>query len=184
MSDNNDLFSRHEHALEKEYETCPSCGHDLHIKHSKSGSFLGCSNYPTCDYTRPLVEQERMEQQVLPGSECPACGHELAVKQGRYGMFIGCTNFPACNHIEHQETDQEVDVACPSCNKGHLQAKNNRFGKTFYACDNYPSCKYVLNHEPVAGECEKCGYPCLLKRTLARGEALQCADKKCGHIQA
>ena len=79
------------------------------------GAFIGCANYPTCQYTRPVHEQTKVEDRVLPGSECPECGHELAVKQGRYGMFIGCTNFPACHHIEHDgddeaDTSDEVDV--------------------------------------------------------------------------
>ncbi len=30
---------------------CPKCGGDLGIKLSKYGAFIGCSNYPTCDYT-------------------------------------------------------------------------------------------------------------------------------------
>ena len=89
------LFTHHEHALEKEYQVCPECGSELTIKHGKSGAFLGCVNYPNCQYTRAVVEHERVEDKVLPGSECPLCSHELAVKQGRYGMFIGCSNFPA-----------------------------------------------------------------------------------------
>lgn len=184
MTDSNDsLFSKHEHALEKEYEVCPECGSELIVKHGKSGSFIGCSNYPTCQYTRPLVEHEKVEDKVLPGTECPECGNELAVKQGRYGMFIGCTNFPACNHIEQDKQDEDVGVACPSCKKGQLHEKQSRYGKTFYACDNYPKCKFVVNNEPVAGACSECGFKLLLRRNMAAGEKLQCANKACGKFQ-
>jgi len=177
------LFSQHEHALEKAYEVCPECGSELVIKNSKAGAFFGCASYPNCKYTRPVVEHERVEDKVLSGTECPECGHELAVKQGRYGMFIGCSNFPECHHIEHEQHEEVEGVVCPSCKKNHLIERQSRFGKTFYACEGYPKCKFAVNHQPVAGQCQQCGFPLLLKRDMAAGEKLQCAQKKCGHFQ-
>jgi len=177
------LFSHHEHALEKSSEACPECNSELTIKHGKSGPFFGCVSYPNCKYTRPVVEHERVEEKVLAGSECPECGHELAVKQGRYGMFIGCTNFPECHHIEETHHHEDAGVVCPKCQKADLIERTNRFGKTFYSCDDYPKCKFVVNHQPVDGACEKCGYSLLLKRKMAAGEKLQCASKPCGHFQ-
>ncbi len=180
------LFKQHEHALEQAYGVCPECGAELLIKRGKSGAFIGCANYPNCQYTRAVVEHQKVEDRILPGTQCPDCGHELAVKQGRYGMFIGCSNFPECHHIEHEKNidSDEISVACPSCKKGELTTKTTRHGKTFYPCSNYPKCKYAVNHQPVAGECEKCGFALLLKRQMAAGEKLQCADKKCGHFQS
>ncbi len=35
-------------------EGCPSCGGWLEMRMGKFGRFLGCSNYPDCDYTRNL----------------------------------------------------------------------------------------------------------------------------------
>ena len=35
-------------------ESCPSCGGWLETKMGKFGRFLGCSNFPECDYTRNL----------------------------------------------------------------------------------------------------------------------------------
>ncbi|KGJ88230.1 DNA topoisomerase family protein [Thalassotalea sp. ND16A] len=181
--DTKPLFSQHEHALEKAYEVCPECGSELAIKNSKAGAFIGCVSYPNCHYTRPVVEQEKFETQILAGSQCPKCAHELAVKQGRYGLFIGCTNFPDCDHIEQEQSEVYQDVVCPKCKKGHLAEKQSRYGKTFYACDNYPKCKFAVNHHPVAGSCQQCGFELLLARTMAAGDILQCADKKCAHIQ-
>jgi len=177
------LFSQHEHALEKAYEVCPECGSEIVIKNSKSGKFFGCASYPTCNFTRPVVEHERVEDKILVGTQCPECQHELAVKQGRYGMFIGCTNYPECHHIEHDEVSENVEVNCPSCKKGKLVERLSRFGKAFYACNSYPKCKYAVNHQPVEGTCQKCGYGLLLKRNMAAGEKLQCAQKKCSHFQ-
>lgn len=181
--DASQLFSQHEHALEKAYEICPECGSELHIKQGKKGAFLGCSNYPTCVYTRPLHEQAKVEQKILEGSSCPECGSLLAVKQGRYGLFIGCTNYPQCQHIEHQQQQHELDVTCPKCKKGKLQEKQSRFGKTFYSCDHYPHCKFVVNYRPVAKTCEQCHFALMVERQLADGLYHQCANKKCNHKQ-
>ena len=35
-------------------ESCPSCGGWLETRMGKFGRFLGCSNFPDCDYTRNL----------------------------------------------------------------------------------------------------------------------------------
>jgi putative DNA topoisomerase len=185
MSDRNKpLFTKHEHALEKNDGVCPDCGSKTMMKHGKSGAFIGCTSYPSCQFTKALVEQDRIDDKILPGSRCPKCHSVLAVKQGRYGMFIGCTNFPDCDHIDNGPEKAEVaGVACPSCNKGELFEKTNRFGKTFYTCDQYPKCKYVVNNPPVEGQCQQCQFPLLIKRQMAAGEKLQCAQKKCGCFQ-
>lgn len=43
--------------------SCPQChkGH-LSIKFGKFGAFLGCSEYPTCSYTKPLTDTKEEEQ--------------------------------------------------------------------------------------------------------------------------
>lgn len=174
------LFTLHEHALENAKAPCPLCEGALVIKHSKSGPFLGCEHYPKCNYTKAIVEHERVEDKILSGSHCPECDHELAVKQGRYGMFIGCTNFPQCQHIEETHQHDDAGVACPSCQTGELFEKTNRYGKTFYSCDQYPKCKYVLNYPPVAEPCPQCQWPVMVKRKMASGEVLYCPQKKCG----
>lgn len=178
-----ELFEQHEHALEKEYELCPECGCELHIKSSKHGPFLGCNNYPTCEYSRPLVAHEAMEQQVIEGSICPECGNELAIKKGRYGIFIGCSSYPACHHIEHQHEEEEKHN-CPQCKKGTLAQRVSRYGKSFYACDAYPKCKFVINYHPVKGRCEKCDFGLLMQKKVSGVEKLVCANKQCNHKQS
>ncbi|WP_133405437.1 DNA topoisomerase family protein [Parashewanella tropica] len=174
------LFSVHEHALEKEYETCPECGSELSVKHSQHGSFLGCNNYPNCQYTRPLVQHEAIDSQVIEGSECPECGNELAVKSGRFGIFIGCTHYPECHHIERPDhEDDDGVIACPQCHQGQLEHRTNRFGKNFYACNAYPKCKFLVNHKPVAQACPDCGFGILVSRKAAAGQRLECPQKTC-----
>jgi putative DNA topoisomerase len=179
------LFKQHEHALEREFGVCPACGSELQLKQSKKGPFLGCASYPNCDYTRPLHETIKSEDQILVGSECPQCGAELAVKHGRYGVFIGCSNFPQCHFIQ-EDTEAEADqvtVQCPKCQQGSLIKRTSRFGKTFYGCDHYPQCQYIVNFEPVAQSCPQCRWPIMLKREYAQGMMLVCPQKKCAYKQ-
>ncbi|GGP98384.1 DNA topoisomerase family protein [Shewanella ulleungensis] len=179
------LFTVHEHALEKEFELCPVCGSELSVKHSKHGSFVGCNNYPTCDYTRPLVQHESIETQVISGSQCPKCGHELAVKSGRFGIFIGCTHYPECTHIEKHDHSNEVEkIACPQCNKGHLESRTSRYGKTFFACSAYPKCKFIVNYPPYNEPCPDCGFGILVERKGAAGSRLECPQKSCKYKRA
>lgn len=176
------LFTAKAHALEKEYEVCPQCGAELTIRHSKHGGFLGCNNYPECDYRRPLVQHEAIESQPLPGSECPECGAELAVKSGRFGIFIGCSRYPECRHIEKPTTNNEEEtVTCPQCQQGHLLSKTNRYGKTFYACSDYPQCRFLVNYPPKAEACPECGFGILVERKTAAGKRLECPSKSCSY---
>lgn len=181
----NKLFSAHEHALEKEYELCPECGSELSVRHSKHGGFIGCNSYPTCDYTRPLVQHESIDTQVIEGSECPECGNELAVKSGRFGIFIGCTHYPECHHIEKHDQDEEtVKITCPKCGKGHMEHRTSRYGKSFYACSAYPKCKFLVNYPPVNQACPDCGFGMLVERKGAAGMRVECPQKSCKFKQA
>ncbi len=186
---NHQLFSAHEHALE--HQVCPKCQSEqrhgeLHLRHGKHGPFLGCDQYPVCDFIKPLHQNDGHIIKEL-GIPCPECASELVLRQGRYGMFIGCSNYPQCHHIEsldQPEDDQEApSISCPECAKGQLVERKTRFGKLFYACDNYPKCKFAVNQPPVAGKCEKCGYPLLIEKKSASGSKYQCADRKCHHVQ-
>lgn len=71
-------------------EQCPLCGAPLVHKHGKNGTFIGCSNYPSCRYRRDE-----------PVKKCPNCetGY-LVKKKGKFGYFLGCTNYPQCTHME------------------------------------------------------------------------------------
>lgn len=35
---------------------CPKCGHSLVKRKSKYGAFIGCSNYPNCDYKKNVTK--------------------------------------------------------------------------------------------------------------------------------
>lgn len=178
------LFTAQEHALDKEYRLCPECGGALSLRRSKHGLFLGCENYPDCQFMRPLQQQNVLIEKILEDSSCPECGKLLAIKKGRFGLFIGCTGYPECSHIETNNTtlaDTSLLPDCPVCQQGQLQAKMSRYGKTFYACSNYPKCKYAINDKPIAKACPQCGFSLLVEKRTRQGIRFCCPQKDCNY---
>jgi DNA topoisomerase-1 len=164
-------------------EQCPKCGGQLAKRLGRNGFFIGCSNYPDCDYTRDLNADKGAsdEPEIIEGRACPECEAPLAVKRGRYGKFIGCTGYPKCRYIEPLEKPEDTGVECPKCKAGTLQKKKSRRGKVFYSCSTYPKCDYAVWNEPLAEGCPKCGWPVLtLKLTKTKGAQKLCPQKDCG----
>lgn len=173
------LFSRHEHALDQAHGSCPVCAGHLIVKHSKKGPFIGCQNYPECDYLQPLHPNDAVIKQVLAGTQCPECGHELALKKGKYGLFVGCTHFPQCQHSEHIDEPDDTGVMCPECGKGKLLERVSRYGKTFYACSTYPDCRYSVKGKPHPQRCSDCGWPLLIEKKIGGKVRLICPQQGC-----
>ena len=166
-------------------EACPQCGSPLSIRLGKHGRFIGCTNYPQCDYTRDLEGTSNPEQaapEVVEGRSCPECGSELQIKRGKYGKFIGCSAYPKCRYIEPLERPVDTGVTCPKCNKGTLLKKKSRRGKIFFSCSTYPTCDYAVWNEPVAEPCPQCGWPVLtIKVTKRSGAQKVCPQKDCSY---
>jgi DNA topoisomerase-1 len=163
-------------------EACPKCGKQLSIRLGRHGRFIGCTNYPECDYTRDLNadSSEKEEPETVEGRNCPECGSELVVKRGRYGKFIGCSSYPKCRYIEPLEKPEDTGVSCPKCNKGTLFKRKSRRGKIFYSCSTYPDCDYAIWNEPIAEPCPSCGWPVLtIKTTKRKGTEKVCPQKDC-----
>ena len=90
---------------EKTGEICPDCGSELVIKQGRYGRFVGCSNYPACRYTKPLVARL--------GVLCPKDRGEIVERRTRTGrVFYGCANYPACDWTSWK---RPVPQACPQC---------------------------------------------------------------------
>ena len=166
-------------------EKCPKCGGDLAIRLGRHGRFIGCTNYPECDYTRDL-NQSRAEAEAPQevGRDCPECGSPLVIKRGRYGKFIGCSAYPKCRHIEPLEKPRDTGVPCPKCNQGTLMQRKSRRGKIFYSCSTYPKCDYAVWNEPVNEPCPRCGWPVLtIKTTKKRGTEKVCPQQECSYAE-
>ena len=176
------LFSSDKHGLTEEFGACPECGGELRVVHGANGAFVGCLNYPTCKYHRSLTNPPEAEMvKAIEGSECPECSASLVIKKGRYGLFIGCERFPECSYHEPINKADDTRLTCPSCNKGQLVARTNKFGKTFYGCDTYPKCRYALNHQPIEQQCPNCHWPIMVEKQLAGKRILECPQQHCGH---
>lgn len=79
-------------------EKCPECGNPLVIRLSKFGKFLACSTFPSCKYTKNIVERV--------GIACPKCGGEIVLKRTRRGkQFYGCSNYPTCTYASWKKED-------------------------------------------------------------------------------
>jgi DNA topoisomerase I len=103
---------------EKTGEKCPECGEDLIIKFGRYGKFVGCSNYPTCRHTEPLV--------VKTGVKCPKDGGELVERRTKRGrVFFGCAKYPDCDFTSWK---RPLPRPCPHC-KGLLVVANKEWAE-------------------------------------------------------
>ena len=164
-------------------EKCPKCEGSLAIRLGRRGRFIGCDNYPECDYTRNVNEDADAEPETVD-RKCPKCEAELIIRHGKYGKFIGCSGYPDCRYIEPLEKPKDMGVVCPECKKGNMLQRKSRRGKIFYSCEHYPSCKYAVWNEPVNEKCPDCGWPMLtLKTTKRHGTQKVCPQDDCKFIE-
>ncbi|GBR68838.1 DNA topoisomerase I [Gluconobacter kanchanaburiensis NBRC 103587] len=72
---------------------CTSCGTGrLGLRLGKFGAFIGCSNYPTCQFTRRLVAEEGDTEGLNDGPKIlgqdPDTGEDISIRRGPYGLYI------------------------------------------------------------------------------------------------
>lgn len=79
---------------------CPLCSAgEVSLKLGKFGSFLGCSNYPECKYTKQLGKSEEGAEGAENGNgfdvfeskilgKDPATGLDVILKKGPYGFYV------------------------------------------------------------------------------------------------
>jgi DNA topoisomerase-1 len=74
---------------------CPSCGNGrLGLKLGRYGSFIGCSNYPECQFTKRLaVEGGEGDSEVLKDGmrtlgQHPETKEDITVRRGPYGLYV------------------------------------------------------------------------------------------------
>lgn len=86
----------HENEEGKDPRVCPTCGEGrLSLKLGKFGAFIGCSNYPDCRYTRPLIQDDSADG-ALPDLEAgpkelgldPETGEMVTMRRGPYGIYV------------------------------------------------------------------------------------------------
>ena len=157
--------------------TCEKCGKPLVIKWGKHGSFIACTGYPECTYTRELtvdlpdVDKADLSEQA-DEEYCENCGRPMVLKKGRFGTFYACTGYPDCKTTkpiggQQKKPDQPLDEKCPQCGS-QLALKTGRFGE-FTACSNYPTCKYV-KQKTIGVKCPECSEGEITERRSRKGK--------------
>ncbi|MGE0222643.1 MAG: type I DNA topoisomerase [Acetobacteraceae bacterium] len=74
---------------------CTACGTGrLGLKLGRYGSFIGCSNYPACQYTRRLAidsadeQADTLKEGMRSLGYHPETGEEITVRRGPYGLYV------------------------------------------------------------------------------------------------
>ncbi|MBU6397773.1 MAG: topoisomerase DNA-binding C4 zinc finger domain-containing protein, partial [Rhodospirillales bacterium] len=74
---------------------CPACGGGrLGLKLGRFGSFIGCSNYPTCQYTRKLAveggetEDDSLKDGMRLLGQHPDTQEDITLRRGPYGLYV------------------------------------------------------------------------------------------------
>lgn len=80
-------------------DTCPKCEGKTIYRHGKFGKFIGCSNYPECDFTK----------QIDIGMKCPKCseGDVVLKRTKRAKIFYGCSRYPDCDYASWTKPKSE-----------------------------------------------------------------------------
>jgi len=167
-------------------QRCPICGKELVLRYSKSGAFLGCSNYPECRGLMPLPgedgdEDETDEEPV----KCPKCGRLMLLRSSRFGKFYSCTGYPECKTTASLSAEgqpvflPDIELDCDECGTP-MEVKSKARGPAM-VCSN-PDCKRELpirDCKPISlprangAKCEKCG-SVMIVRLSKRGPFLAC----------
>lgn len=110
-------------------EKCPKCGHPLAEKHGRNGKFIGCTNFPDCDFTKSIVK--------TTGVKCPKCKKgEIIEKVSKKGKrFYACNNYPDCDYAIWDPPTGEI---CPECGNLLVHKKNRNVDEI--RCEN---CGYI-----------------------------------------
>lgn len=151
-------------------ESCPDCEDGvLLVREGRRGKFLGCSNYPSCRYTRDYEDEAVVgvasEELARPNGDatdsnavpvaCPKCDGAMSVRQGGRGKFLGCNNYPECKGTRpisdaiaagwEPPAPDKLGEECPECGKD-LVIREGRRGK-FVGCSAYPKCRYTRDYD-------------------------------------
>ena len=147
-------------------DTCPVCGGKLGIKLSKFGAFVGCSNYPTCNYTRRLGDgapaAAESDDTSVPTKQngTVELGDGIAFKIGRFGPYVtdGAKNAAAKKYTAETIT---LEIARELLTGGDKKAAPDEIGTNpatgkpiyYYATGRYGA--YISSNRVNVGVKEK-----------------------------
>lgn len=124
----------HHHLFPDGNDKCPKCGGKLGIKLSKFGAFIGCENYPTCNYTQRLSDVPATQSDESNTSAKTVAnnnvdlGDGISFRVGRFGPYVtnGQKNAAAKNYTADSIT---LDIARELLAGGSKKADPVELGK-------------------------------------------------------
>lgn len=120
---------------------CPKCGGKLGIKLSKFGPFIGCENYPTCDYAARMTQNDAAEKAANTPKDL---GNGVSFRVGKFGPYVtdGTKNASAKKYNRDTIT-LEIAMELLSSDKKKAEpieiGKNPKTDKMIYF---YPTGRY------------------------------------------
>ena len=139
----------HHHLFPDGNDKCPKCGGKLGIKLSKFGAFIGCENYPTCNYTQRLSDvaapsADAADTPAKPANASTDLGDGISFRVGRFGPYVtdGKKNVAAKNYTADTIT---LDIARELLAGGPKKAEPIELGKnpaTDQMIYYYPTGRY------------------------------------------
>lgn len=107
-------------------EVCEKCGSPMVYKFGRFGRFLGCSNFPECNYTKAI--------NTGTGITCPKCreGEIIERKSKRGRVFYGCSAYPKCDFVLW---NKPIDEFCSVCGSIMME-KTYKNGTVKKFCSN------------------------------------------------
>ncbi len=110
-------------------EVCDVCGRPMLVKKGRFGQFLGCSGFPECTFTKPIVEE-------MPG-KCPKCGGKILKRTSRKGyVFYACERGTDCGFITWDVPTKNI---CPQCGKTMFKRSGRGPLKSFCINEDCPA---------------------------------------------
>ena len=110
-------------------EVCDVCGKPMLVKKGRFGQFLGCSGFPECTFTKPIVVE-------MPG-KCPKCGGRILKRTSKKGyVFYACERGTDCGFITWDVPTKDI---CPQCGKTMFKRSGRGPLKSFCINEECPA---------------------------------------------
>ena len=90
----------------------------LSLKLGRFGAFIGCSNYPECNFTRQMTPGADGSQRTKVLGEDPVTGLEVTVRGGRFGTYLQLgEQAPAVKPLKGEKAVKPRSPSAPACRK-------------------------------------------------------------------
>ncbi len=156
-------------------EVCEVCGKPMLVKKGKFGHFLGCSGFPECTFTKPIVVE-------MPG-KCPKCGSRILKRTSKKGyVFYACERGTDCGFITW---DVPTKDTCPQCGKTLFKRSGRGPLKSFCINEACPAFvpeekrRYPKKNEKAASKTSSAK-----KEIVKKAESKKTSVKKAGQAAA